>query len=37
VIAASQARHFIMLDNPAFLHAGIDRFLVPRADARMGR
>jgi pimeloyl-ACP methyl ester carboxylesterase len=37
VIAVTQARHLIMLDDPVLLHAEIDRFLVPRAAARVGR
>jgi N-formylmaleamate deformylase len=37
VMAATQACHFVILDDPAFLHAELDRVLVPRAAARAGR
>lgn len=30
VVLAEHARHFIMLDDPAFLFAAMDRFLAPR-------
>ena len=37
VMAATRARHVVMPDDPAFLHGELDRFLVTRAAARVGR
>ena len=36
VMMATRARHVVMPDDPAFLDGELDRFLVTRADARVG-